>query len=172
MDAELRDCLDKRAKSMPKWVFPLFARPKASYHEPPRSFGAARQGGQRKHAACDLYAPHGTPVRAVSAGRIVGLASFFEDVWALTVNHDGFLVRYGEVAPDLPPGLSSGSRVAAGQVIAHVGKLRDGTAPSDMLHLEVFAGCLEGPLSQPDNPPFKRRGDLLDPTPFLDAAAV
>jgi hypothetical protein len=38
-----------------------------------------------------------------------------------------------------------------------------------MLHLEMFAGTAQGPLTNRENPPFMRRADLQDPTAFLDA---
>jgi hypothetical protein len=36
-----------------------------------------------------------------------------------------------------------------------------------MLHLEMYSGELEGPLTQMGRP-FDRREDLIDPTPYLD----
>jgi hypothetical protein len=38
-----------------------------------------------------------------------------------------------------------------------------------MLHLEMFAGTEQGPLTNRENPPFLRRADLVDPTAFLDS---
>jgi hypothetical protein len=38
-----------------------------------------------------------------------------------------------------------------------------------MLHLELFAGTAQGPLTDRNHPPFMRRGDLVDPTAFLDS---
>ncbi|WP_404480885.1 hypothetical protein [Novosphingobium sp. BL-52-GroH] len=40
-----------------------------------------------------------------------------------------------------------------------------------MLHFEMFAGTELGALST-DTLPFRRRGDLIDPTPYLDAALL
>ena len=37
------------------------------------------------------------------------------------------------------------------------------------LHLELFAGTAQGPLTDRNHPPFMRRGDLVDPTAFLDS---
>jgi hypothetical protein len=36
-----------------------------------------------------------------------------------------------------------------------------------MLHIELYRGTAQGGLTA-NNPPYKRRSDLLDPTPFLD----
>ena len=43
------------------------------------------------------------------------------------------------------------------------------TVAQSMLHLEMFAGAAQGPLTDRQNPPFMRRADLQDPTAFLDA---
>lgn len=53
-----------------------------------------------------------------------------------------------------------------GQVIGQVVANRRGTS---MLHIEFYAGSKEGPLSGGSNL-FLRRGDLIDPTGYLDAA--
>ena len=65
------------------------------------------------------------------------------------------------------PGIRLGSQVVEGQVIAHVGKME--TVAQAMLHLEMFAGTAQGPLTDRENPPFMRRADLQNPTAFLDA---
>ena len=54
--------------------------------------------------------------------------------------------------------------VEQGQVIGSVGRL----TVDSMLHFEMYAGTGRGQLTQRDNPPFQRRPDLIDPTPFLD----
>lgn len=151
-------------------LFPLAFRPQESYHERPRSFGAPRKGGQRSHAGCDLYAPVGTPVRAVADGTVLNFYLFYLDTYALEVDHGDFLVRYGEIGSDPAPGVRVGERVEAGQVLGTVGRLR-GLAVS-MLHFEMYEGTATGALTRRDRPPFQRRVDLMDPTPHLDAAAL
>jgi hypothetical protein len=37
-----------------------------------------------------------------------------------------------------------------------------------MLHFEVYAGTLQGPLSVKDNKPFERRADLVNSADLLD----
>ncbi len=63
----------------------------------------------------------------------------------------------------------AGNSVARGQVIAFVGKLESG---SSMLHFEMYAGTASGSLTVRGNPPYQRRSDLLDPTPYLDQATL
>jgi hypothetical protein len=64
-----------------------------------RYFGCPREKG-RKHAACDLYAPAGTPIHAVADGTFLRFAFFYWETWAVEVLHPGVgVVRYGEVMP-------------------------------------------------------------------------
>jgi|ERR1035438_1722590 murein DD-endopeptidase MepM/ murein hydrolase activator NlpD len=149
-------------------TFPFRSRPVQSYKEPPRSFGASRDNGARKHAGCDLYAPVGTEILAVEAGTVTrGCYLFYDVVFALEVTGaSGRVVRYGEISA-AAPGIRLGSQVSEGQVIAHVGKMK--TVAQSMLHLEMYAGAAHGPLTERQSPPFMRRADLQDPTAFLDA---
>lgn len=94
---------------------------------------------------------------------------FYSGTYALEVRHTGgFVVRYGEIST-AAQGVSAGSSVARGQVIAFVGKLESG---SSMLHFEMYAGTASGSLTVRGNPPYQRRSDLLDPTPYLDQATL
>jgi murein DD-endopeptidase MepM/ murein hydrolase activator NlpD len=77
--------------------FPLKEKPKGSYHEAPRNFGARRSHGKRKHAGCDLYAAVGTGVYAVADGTVLAAYPFYLGTWAVEVDHGDFIVRYGEV---------------------------------------------------------------------------
>ena len=61
----------------------------------------------------------------------------------------------------------TGVTVKAGQALGYVGKMQ--TVAQSMLHLELFAGTAQGPLTDRNHPPFMRRGDLVDPTAFLDS---
>ncbi|MFT8242821.1 M23 family metallopeptidase [Roseomonas sp. BN140053] len=160
--------------AIPRLIFPLAFQPKWSYHEGMRRFGADRDHGNRKHAGCDLYAPAGTPIYACADGVILRYENFYHQTHALEVDHGGFIIRYGEVSPyGLPKGLKVGSRVSAGQQIAKVGHLVGLRGlKSDMIHFELYGGWGSGKLSAPQLPAFKRRADLLDPTPHLDLALM
>jgi murein DD-endopeptidase MepM/ murein hydrolase activator NlpD len=151
-------------------VFPMKARPALSYHSGGRKFGALRDDGKRLHAGCDLIAPIGTPVYAVADGRITAFYHFYKSSWAIEVHHGGFVVRYGEVKPQLAAGLKVGDQVFAKQMLGEVGKLEG--LNSSMLHFELYAGTHQGPLSVAANTPYRRRADLKDPTAELDAAAM
>lgn len=155
---------------MPNFIFPLRARPTMSYKTGGRQFGAWRNGGTRKHASCDLIASPGTEILAMEDGQIIQSPYYFyEGTYALEVKHDsGYVVRYGEIRQTVPLGISAGARVSQGQVIAYVGQLNSGAS---MLHLEMYDGSTTGPLTQSGNI-YLRRSDLIDPTPFLDAAPL
>jgi len=103
---------------------------------------------------------------------------FYEHVYALEVDHGDFVVRYGEISK-AAEGIAKGVEVKQGQLIAYVGML---DSEESMLHFEMFCGSEKGNLtdktSSPETnplnnfPPFHRRKDLIDPTPFLDGAIM
>ena len=146
--------------------FPLDFVPAESWHVSPRRFGANRPKG-RKHAGCDLYAPIGTPVFTVADGTVRGFSLFYLGTYALTIEHAGFLIRYGEIAENIAKNFGVGTAITEGQQIGVVGDLI-GLSLS-MVHLEMYSGTGSGPLTVPSNPPFMRRSDLIDPTTFLDS---
>jgi murein DD-endopeptidase MepM/ murein hydrolase activator NlpD len=143
-----------------------------------RAFGSNREGGARAHAGCDLYYPKDTPVYAVADGTVTGISDpFYCGTMAIEINHGDFVVRYGEVGWIDPRIKKVGAKVTVGQQIARVGILVGIKVPSYMLHLEMYSGTEKGPLTvykgsatrKGDNVPFKRRKDLIDPTPYLNA---
>lgn len=150
-------------------LFPLHFRPSQSYHQAPRNFGSNRDYGTRKHAGCDLYAPVGTPILAVEDGTVLDVKAFYDGTWYVSVDHDDFVVRYGEVSPNIPKGIRSGVPVRRGQIIAHVGFLV--SLKMSMLHFEMYDGSEVGPLTT-SSKPYRRRKDLIDPTTYLDEALV
>lgn len=154
---------------MANFIFPLREKPAADYHTGAREFGANRAGG-RKHAGCDLKAPPGTEIVAMANGEVIrGPYFFYEGTYALEIKHaNGMVVRYGEISQKVLVGIKEGTRVSQGQVIALVGKLDSGNS---MLHLEMYKGTESGALTQSGNK-FKRRSDLVDPAPYLDAAPL
>jgi peptidoglycan hydrolase-like protein with peptidoglycan-binding domain len=152
------------------FVFPLKEKAGLDYKGGGRQFGAHRAGGARRHAGCDLKVPPKTPILAMADGTVVrGPSSFYSGTYSLEVRHDnGMVVRYGEIAGEVPKGIRSGAKVSRGQVIAFVGKLESGDS---MLHLEMYSGRKEGPLTQTGTR-FKRRTDLINPTKYLDHARL
>lgn len=156
------------------WGPPIDGRPAQPFVGPGagmRSFGWRRGRGRRAHAGVDLYAPVGTPVRAVAAGVVRRAAPFYCRTDAVEVVHSGaahgavgggagdggpggaapFVARYGEV----DAAVTAGDRVAAGDVVGTVGQmvLGDGRPftiggrPAAMLHFELYDGTSEGALT-------------------------
>ena len=137
-----------------------------SYRERPRGFGCPRDGGKRKHAGCDLYAPLGSPVLAVYHGWVVRVYEFYGKADAIEVNHGVHgIVRYGEV--DALPGIAAGMLVTAGTQIGKVAQLVGLGNIHPMLHFEMYSGKGSGKLTQGTGE-YRRRSDLVDPTSFLD----
>ena len=145
--------------------FPLPFVPRLRYDSGGRKFGASRDGGLRRHAGCDLIAPRGTLIYAIDDGYVVENARhFYRGTWQLAIRHAVGVVRYCEVEEDdLIKSFKAGTRVKAGQLVAHVGKMyRD-----SMLHFELYTGAMTGPLTVLSNKGFQRRADLTDPAPLL-----
>lgn len=152
-------------------TFPLRQRPPESFRQAPRSFGSRRDRGKRKHSGCDLYAAAGAEVLACEDGTVVrGPYPFYDVVSAIEIRHgDGRILRYGEIS-GAADGVKAGGLVKEGQVIAYVGKME--TISQAMLHVELYAGTAVGPLTDRQRPLFMRRADLVDPTEYLDSAAL
>lgn len=171
----LRRAAEESALHHPRGpFFPLAKLPTEDWASGMRAFGSNRSGGKRAHAACDLYAPKGTPIYAIADGTVVQKAYYFYcETYALEVDHGEFVARYGEIQAKVP--VKAGQAVKAGQRIASVGHLQGITVPSDMLHLELYDKSQTGKLSVPaaagrkraDGIPFLRRKDLIDPTEKL-----
>jgi murein DD-endopeptidase MepM/ murein hydrolase activator NlpD len=80
------------------FFFPLERLPTANWTGAPRSFGSRRSKGTRAHAGCDLYAPAGTSVHAITDGTVIrGPEPFYAGTYAIEIDHGTFLARYGEV---------------------------------------------------------------------------
>ena len=165
-------------------VFPLTFSPAANFRTGMRAFSARRGGGSRAHAGADLYGPVETPVFAVAPGVVTRVAAFYGKTDAVEVDHGAFIVRYGEVYPDV----SVGDRVERGQAIGtgkvgRIGRLilRGKPFKYSMCHFEMYDktgpegwGLTQKSRSRsaihvPTSRPFYRRSDLIDPTPLLSA---
>jgi murein DD-endopeptidase MepM/ murein hydrolase activator NlpD len=153
-------------------IFPLATKVDSYKTNYSCRFGAPRDGG-RKHGGCDLAAAAGTPVYAVDDGVVIEAAGGFDKygTCVISIEHGDFydddycIIRYGEVDTML---VQVGSKVTKGQMIAKVGKQPGGT----QLHLEMYSGIGAGQFKQENSLPYKRRSDLIDPTPHLDSWPV
>jgi murein DD-endopeptidase MepM/ murein hydrolase activator NlpD len=157
-----------------QFFFPFKELPKENWTEGMRAFGASRSKGKRAHAGCDLYFPVGTTIHAITSGTVRAEPyEFYQGTDALEIDHGTFVARYGEILKG-SASVHKGDHVTAGQPIAKVGKLD--SIKNSMLHLELYDKSVEGNLTQKIGPtkttaagvPFRRRKDLIDPTPKLN----
>lgn len=163
--------------------FPLAHVPAESWLTPPRSFGAARDGG-RWHGAIDLYCPIGTPVYAIQDGLVgpvcgyppstphpYNFVRYREDFpWAQALevtSHDGSGIwRYCELK--FIPEMKVGHAVKEGDLLGHVADLGLGY---QMLHLEAYSKATTGALTISGFNKYGRRADLVDPTAIVSRLA-
>jgi murein DD-endopeptidase MepM/ murein hydrolase activator NlpD len=154
-----------QSAGMDSALFPLSAPSQNDYTKGVSSFGSPR-ARKIKSAAVNLKADSCDPVLAMSPGVIIqGPYRFYDNTYAIEIKHDdGTIVRYAELSGDLVEGVKVGAEVEKGQIIGFVGELRgEGLA---QLHLEMFSGKEEGPLTVSKGE-FRRRGDLMNPTGIL-----
>ncbi len=133
-----------------------------SPRKPPEKYGL--------HAAVDLLAPAGTPVRAVDWGSVIELyrEGYYINTGVVGIRHPMFVARYGEIRP--ARGLGIGTVVQQGQIIGEV-IIANNDDRTHMLHFEMFNDLESGSLSDTSNKPYNRRRDVINPTPFLQSWA-
>ena len=113
--------------------------------EHPGSFGINRH--QHVHTGVDLYAPHGAPVRAIEAGRIIKIDWFtgpsidmpwWNDTRAVYIEGETGVFNYGEIQ-ELPK-WNVGDNVQEGDYVGHVLTVlkKPKGRPMSMLHLELY----------------------------------
>ena len=156
--------------------FPLASSAKADYTTGMRQFGWGRKvsgGGIRKHAASDLWHREYEPVYAVADGVILRDRSpgFTKLTASTEIRHaGGFIGRYCEIASSTQKRglvLGVGKKVKKGDLIGYI-KNTGSTAPSPMLHFELYKGTLQGSLSGScAGNSFCRRADLVNSAPHL-----
>lgn len=96
------------------------------------SWGEARPGG-RGHTGVDMMAPIGTPLVAIENGVIYNVGWHYAGGNGLSIKGDSGDSWYYAHLNGYAPGIGSGTRVAAGQLVAYVGET--GNAAGPHLHL-------------------------------------
>ena len=97
------------------------------------------RGSSRQHEALDIMAPVGTPVLAVSDGRVEKL--FTSDQGGLTIYQFEPSGRYAYYYAHLQryaPGLAEGKALRRGDVIGYVGSTGNADPAAPHLHFAVF----------------------------------
>lgn len=109
-------------------LWPVPKSPTRTLPQPgaPGSFWENR--GDRFHCGVDIYAPFGSEVLAMENGLVVQtqlftsphMIGYWNDTYAVTIQHGDLIVRYAEMENVL---VHVGSQVKSGTVIGHVGKV-------------------------------------------------
>ncbi len=103
------------------------------------TWGAPRSGG-RSHQGVDMMAPHGTPVYAITSGRITRMStSGLGGISLYMYGDDGNEYFYTHLQ-GYASGIGSGTRVDAGTHIAYVGSTGNASSSAPHLHFEVHPG--------------------------------
>ncbi len=150
-----RSDVDRRVRSYRGGLAAVNARiggfvfPVAGPHSYIDSFGAPRAG--HRHQGTDIFAPYGTPVVACVSGTVGISYSRLggKSIWLS--GNDGNSYYYAHLSGFA---VSSGAKVAAGQVIGYVGNSGNARGGAPHLHFEIHLGG--------------RR--VVDPYPILRAA--
>ena len=145
-------------------------------------FGRNRSGGDRKHAARDLYTEPSTEIVAVCDGVVKSITAYYMGTSQITIEHKTndnrrFFARYGEVDPDSIT-VKVGDKVCQGHIIAKTGLMispetnkHPNIIPGQtvyMLHFEYYPGDeSEPPPNNMSGTPYRRRSDLRDPLEIL-----
>jgi murein DD-endopeptidase MepM/ murein hydrolase activator NlpD len=96
----------------------------------------------RLHAGVDLAAPHGSPIVAAGAGRVVSAGPNGGYGNAILIDHgNGYLTHYGHLSAIQ---VTVGQTVRAGEQIGEEGSTGHSTGPH--LHFEVHRGHFQNPL--------------------------
>lgn len=120
----------------PVYAFPVAGKENSAIQS---VWGAARQGGRRSHEGIDIFAPRGTPVIAVTEGRIAstgnkGLGG--KQVW-LRDRKRGNSLYYAHLDSIT---ISSGANVSPGDTLGLVGNTGNAKTTSPHLHFGIYKG--------------------------------
>lgn len=151
--------------------FPVANKVTSSFTVSQQAFGAGR-GGDRVHAATDLYRMLNEPVVAVAPGVIIRpLYFFYLGTFAIEVRHSGgFVVRYGELTGAIPKSVKNNNKVKMGQIVGYIARVGTKTLMEPMLHFELYSGAASGSLNSSktiNGINYQRRSDLLNPTKYM-----
>jgi murein DD-endopeptidase MepM/ murein hydrolase activator NlpD len=103
------------------------------------TWGAPRSGG-RSHQGVDMMASHGTPVYAITSGRITRMStSGLGGISLYMYGDDGNEYFYTHLQ-GYASGIGTGTTVGAGTHIAYVGSTGNASSSAPHLHFEVHPG--------------------------------
>jgi peptidoglycan LD-endopeptidase LytH len=114
-------------------------------------FGVPRDGGRRIHEGIDVFAPRGTPVTAVSPGRVTRVGVNNLGGKTVSVSHDGYSFYYAHLDSQL---VNPGQSVKIGDTLGTVGNTGNAITTASHLHFGIY-----------------RRG-AVDPYPFFETVTL
>lgn len=114
-------------------------------------FGVPRDGGRRIHEGIDVFAPRGTPVTAVSPGRVTRVGVNNLGGKTVSVSHDGYSFYYAHLDSQL---VNTGQSVKLGDTLGTVGNTGNAITTAPHLHFGIY-----------------RRG-AVDPYPFFETVTL
>jgi peptidoglycan LD-endopeptidase LytH len=114
-------------------------------------FGVPRDGGRRIHEGIDVFAPRGTPVTAVSPGRVTRVGVNNLGGKTVSVSHDGYSFYYAHLDSQL---VNPGQSVKTGDTLGTVGNTGNAITTAPHLHFGIY-----------------RRG-AVDPYPFFESVTL
>ncbi len=130
-------------------------------------FGAARDGGQRRHEGVDIFAPRGTPALACTDGVIsrVGVNELGGNIVFLSDNARNQRLYYAHLDRW---NVTDGQRVSAGDTVGFVGNTGNARTTGPHLHFGIYLNG-EGAV---DPLPFIRLGSGPARQPLLAASRL
>lgn len=110
------------------------------------------------HEGNDIFAEPGTPIRAVTGGRVENIGWLFYSGWRVGIRDDDGRYWFYAHMSLLAPGLSSGDRVESGDVLGRVGNTGYGNKPG---HRDEFIHHLHLGIQRSD-------GRWVNPYPLME----
>ena len=114
-------------------------------------FGVARDGGARKHEGVDVFAPKGTPVVAVTEGRVSRVGSNRLGGKTVSLAASGYSYYFAHLDSQL---VSIGQKIKPGDTLGLVGNTGNAITTPPHLHFGIY----------------KSGRGAVDPLPFLASA--
>ena len=126
-------------------------------------WAASRDGGKRSHEGVDIFAPKGTPLLAVTDGRIASAQEKGrggKQVWL----RDGLFGKTIYYAHLDSISVSAGQRVRIGDTVGFVGNTGNAKTTDPHLHFGIYKGA-----SGPVNPyPYIKKTEIPETAPRID----
>jgi murein DD-endopeptidase MepM/ murein hydrolase activator NlpD/SH3-like domain-containing protein len=134
----------------PSLAFPIIGK---THRNIASFFGNARDGGKRLHEGIDVFAARGTPITAVSPGRVSSVGMNRLGGKTVRVSHDGYSYYYAHLDSQL---VSAGQKVRVGYTLGTVGNTGNAITTAPHLHFGIYSSG---------------RG-AVDPFPFFEEKAI